>query len=305
MKRLLEQYFPVMRKYPSRLGNWVKRRLFHTSRHSCRELNVVSCVVRAPVPDVAGVKILFLSDLHWYESRRNLRMLEALERIAAEIAPDYLVLGGDIVEDADRIRELPAALTRLSRLAPAVLAVPGNWETGKRWLKPEFWNKLYADCGITLLRNEAFRSGAIRFHGIDDISSGDCELPEKRDPALAKPGTVPIAEVLVAHSPDTIIALDSGLDLQSYDIALCGHCHGGQVRLPFFGALYCPSRYGRYFLRGAFKRRNSHLKMLVSAGAGERRGSFRLNCPREVLLLTFRPAHHYRFRGSRTGSHRE
>lgn len=297
--KLLEQYFPVLRKYPARLSNWRKSHgESHQHRYSRPDLRVTQYVLRAPIPNAAGLKILFLSDLHWSGSPRNFRTLEALEAAATEIAPDCLVLGGDITEDADRIGELPQLLKRLRKLAKTVVAVPGNWETGKRWLPPEFWENLYADAGIVWLRNKAFQAGAVRFHGIDDISSGDCALPEKIDPALPKPGTVPAAEVLVAHSPDALIALDSGMDLLSYDLALCGHNHGGQVRLPLWGALYSPSRYGKRFISGAFRRRNSHLKMLVSTGAGEREGTFRLLCPREVVLVTFRPAHHYRFRGT-------
>ena len=177
------------------------------------------------------------------------------------------------------------------------VAVPGNWETGKRWLPADFWEKLYAAADIVWLENRAYQAGPVRFHGIADVSSGDCRLPEQADPAMRKPGTLSAAEVLVAHSPDTVIALDGGLDLQAYDLALCGHNHGGQIRLPALGAVFCPSRYGRIFDRGAFRRRNSHLKMLISAGIGHRGGSFRFNCPREALLVIFRPAHHYRFRG--------
>ena len=297
--KILEQYFPVVRMYPARLNNWRKSHSeLHRHRYSRPELRVRQCVLRAPVPSAAGTKIMFLSDLHWCGSPRNLQTLETLETIAAEAAPDYLVLGGDITEDADRIKELPQLLRRLRKLAKNVVAVPGNWETGKRWLAPEFWEKLYADAGIVWLRNKAFQAGPVRFHGLDDVSSGDCVLPEKLDPTLRKPGTIPVAEVLVAHSPDTLVALDSGMDLFPYDIALCGHNHGGQVRLPLFGAVFCPSRYGKFFVDGVFKRRNSHLKMLVTTGAGEKDGTFRFLCPREVMLVTFRPAHHYRFRGA-------
>ena len=297
-RRTLEQYFPALRKYASRLGNWRRSDMTGRSRYSRRHLEVRKCVVRAPIPEVAGIKILFVSDLHWFDSPENRQALEALEAAAAEIAPDYLALGGDITEDADHIRELPEVLTRLRRLAPTAVAVPGNWETGKRWLAADFWKKLYADSGIVWLENRAYQSGPVRFHGIADVSSGDCRLPERDDPGMRKPGSLAATEVLVAHSPDTIIALDEGMDLQSYDVALCGHNHGGQIRLPLLGALYCPSRYGRIFDRGVFRRRNSHLKMVVSTGMGQRSGSIRFNCPREVMLLIFRPAHHYRFRGA-------
>lgn len=297
MKKLFEQYFPVMRSFPRRLALWSRsKKLLNESRHSSRQLKVVSCTLRAPVPQAAGKKILFLSDMHWYDSPENQKLLENIESLAHEIAPDYIVLGGDMVEDADRIEQLKAVLPRLSRLAEVCVAVPGNWEVGKRWLKADFWEKLYADCGVKLLVNESVLCGAVRFHGINDISSGNCYLPEKRDAMIPGTGTLPVAEILLAHTPDTVIALDDGHDLRHYDVALCGHNHGGQVRLPWLGAIFCPSRYGTFFDRGAFERSSFHLKMLVSSGVGKRDGSFRLFCRPEVLVLKFRPARHYRLR---------
>lgn len=297
MKKILEQYFPVMRNFSRRLTLWSRvKKLLMVSRYSSRQLKVLSCVMRSPVPQVVGKKVLFISDMHWYDSPGNQLLLEKIETLAAETSPDYLVLGGDMVEDADRIDELRPVLKRLSRLADVCVAVPGNWEVGKRWLEPDFWQKFYAECGVDMLCNQSRRYGAIRFHGINDVSSGDCYLPEKRDPGVQKTGTMPVAEILVAHAPDTVIALDAGHDLRHYDAALCGHNHGGQIRLPLWGALFCPSRYGRFFDKGAFSRSSFHLKMLVSAGLGKRDGSFRFFCRPEVLMLTFRPAHHYRLR---------
>ncbi|MBQ9804439.1 MAG: metallophosphoesterase family protein [Lentisphaeria bacterium] len=300
MKKILEQYFPVMRKFPHRLALWSRaEKLLTSSRHSSRRLKVRSCVLRAPVPQAAGQKILFLSDLHWYDSPENWHLLENIEALAAKVSPDYLVLGGDMVEDADRIDQLRPVLNRLSRLADVCVAIPGNWEVGKRWLAPDFWQKFYAASGIDWLCNESRRYGAVRFHGINDISSGDCFLPEKHDPEIPPTGTIPAAEVLLAHAPDTVVALDENSDLRYYDVALCGHTHGGQIRLPLWGALFCPSRYGRFFDRGAFSRSSFHLKMVVSAGLGKRDGSFRLCCRPEALVLTFRPAHHYHLRRPR------
>jgi predicted MPP superfamily phosphohydrolase len=264
-------------------------------------LNVVKCVLRAPVREAADSKILFISDWHWFGSERNFALLKEVKRVAGEVKPSVIVLGGDICENADELDKLPGLLREVSALAPECIAVPGNWEVGKKWLKDDFWKKLYASCGIKLLVNECHTVGAVRFHGIDDISSGCCMLPEKQDNTIPKAGKLPVAEVLVAHSPDTVIALDDGMDLHTFDAALCGHCHGGQLRMPLWGAIFCPSRYGTYFDKGAFVLDNTRLKMVISAGIGERCGSFRFNCKPEITLLYFRPARHYRMRGSDSG----
>ncbi len=301
MKKLLERYFPVMRRHPERVANWRRHKnLKRDPRLSSAYFDVTNYVARAPIPGVTDQKILFISDWHWHNSKKNFCQLEALEKKAAEIRPDIVVLGGDIVEDADVMPALPEVLSRLRKLAPECIAVRGNWEVGKRWIAKETWDKLYKDAGITLLCNQSVVCGAIRFHGIDDITSGICCLPEKLDPAMTRPGSATLAEIIVTHSPDTVLALDNDMDLYRYDMALCGHCHGGQIRFPLLGAIFSPSRYGKSFLKGSFIRKNSRMKMLVSAGMGEKRRSFRLFCRPEIILLTFRKARHYRYRGSNT-----
>ena len=50
------------------------------------------------------------------------------------------------------------------------------------------------------------------------------------------------------------------------DLILAGHVHGGQVRVPFFGALICPSKFGTKFSCGDFNETNN--RMIVTRGLG-------------------------------------
>ena len=70
-------------------------------------------------------------------------------------------------------------------------------------------------------------------------------------------------------------------------MALCGHTHGGQWRLPLAGAIYVPSLYRRRFDRGWFRRDGSGTLMFVSVGAGELSLHGRFNCPREAAVIEF------------------
>ena len=129
-----------------------------------------------------------------------------------------------------------------------------------------------------LLENSGITLSGINFTGLPDISSIDYRrLPED----TAKPGAV---NILLTHSPDGVIAADKGKFLCNFTAAFCGHTHGGQIRLPLIGSLYCPSFYRCKFDRGVFGRRGSDFKVIISSGIGEHRKGFRLFCPPEVVI---------------------
>lgn len=91
------------------------------------------------------------------------------------------------------------------------------------------------------------------------------------------------AVVLLSHRPERIEAYArAGLDL-----ALTGHAHGGQVRLPGIGALVAPNQglFPRY-ARGLY--RVGPTSMVVSSGVGTTGYRLRLLCPPEVVLVRLR-----------------
>jgi predicted MPP superfamily phosphohydrolase len=55
-----------------------------------------------------------------------------------------------------------------------------------------------------------------------------------------------VPAVLLHHTPD--LAESPGIG--AFDLVLCGHTHGGQVRLPFYGALITLSRFGKRYEAG-------------------------------------------------------
>ena len=70
---------------------------------------------------------------------------------------------------------------------------------------------------------------------------------------------------------------------QNFDLILAGHSHGGQVRLPFYGALFLPSRVDEYNL-GLFPTKAGPL--YVNAGIGYiGENNFRFNCRPEITLI--------------------
>jgi predicted MPP superfamily phosphohydrolase len=89
--------------------------------------------------------------------------------------------------------------------------------------------------------------------------------------------------VLLYHSPELMPqAVEHGIDLY-----LCGHTHGGQVRLPVVGPVLTSSKLGRRYVMGHYHEGQTHL--YVSRGVGfEGLGAprVRLFCPPEITLIT-------------------
>jgi uncharacterized protein len=88
--------------------------------------------------------------------------------------------------------------------------------------------------------------------------------------------------IALMHTPDTgsIIKLAK----RKTDIIFCGHTHGGQVRLPFIGALISGCRIKTKFASGLFYLKNAVL--YVTKGLGEGKYSqFRFYCQPEASLV--------------------
>lgn len=87
----------------------------------------------------------------------------------------------------------------------------------------------------------------------------------------------------VAHSPDQYRWALAG-DCQ---LLLCGHTHGGQVRLPAIGPVISPSYYGSRYASGTFRPGSAAMTMHVSRGlAGTQ--PLRLRCRPEISVLELR-----------------
>jgi predicted MPP superfamily phosphohydrolase len=110
------------------------------------------------------------------------------------------------------------------------------------------------------------RAGAWRsFRGVDDLGG---TLAQVTDAA-------PV--ILLAHEPDIFPRVPSRVAL-----TLCGHTHGGQVRLFGYSPMV-PSRFGNRFAYGHIVENNRHL--IVSGGLGCSILPVRMGVPPEIVLV--------------------
>ena len=132
-------------KFTHRAAQW-RRVSSYDQRNVLRSgefVDIVKYEVPARLPASKGKKILWFSDLHFDEK------LEIEEKILAEslefikrIKPDYVVFGGDVTRYSSYlpiVREFLKSFPEDSKK----MAVLGNWEYSKRWLKHEDWREFF------------------------------------------------------------------------------------------------------------------------------------------------------------------
>ena len=220
----------------------------------------------------APLKVVHLTDIHASGAVPLRFVRKVIDRVNAT-RPDLVVVTGDLVtEDTTYISGIARELGELRpRLGTHVIL--GNhdyWTDGAR-ISRELDRH-----GVNHLRNANVVVDGLRLVGIDDHWTGNDDL----DAALAGVGAEE-PSLLLMHSPDLIYqAADARLAL-----ALCGHTHGGQVRVPGYGAITVPSAYG--FEQGWYEVEGS--RMYVNRGLGTLPVRARFNCRPEVLHLQLVP----------------
>jgi predicted MPP superfamily phosphohydrolase len=243
------------------------------------------------LPAFDGFRIAQISDIHLDEYTEPFFVRDVVNRVNS-LHPDAVFITGDFVtkEFAPEKFAIGAAWQCAGLLDGLTCreryAVLGNHDL---MIGPSEICEALADHGITVLRNAHLpleRSGGrIWLAGLDDPVQGE-PLPEVAIPdSIRNIPHEPI--VLMCHAPDyadTLLLHSSGA---SVALMLCGHTHGGQVRLPLIGAMVLPEK-GRKYIEGWF--RLGQMQLHVNRGIGTVGVPFRLDCPPEISLLTLRSA---------------
>jgi len=223
--------------------------------------------------------IAVATDLHVGSLHNGLPMLRRVVDELNASHPDLILLPGDFVilnPPGGETIEANAIARELARLkAPlGVYATLGNHDW---WYDGEQVRQALQKVGITVLENSAVAlpttAGPLWLAGIGDDMTGHARPAQ----ALAQ---VPAAAPLIVMMHDPVNAPD--LPPRAL-VAFAGHTHGGQVRLPFIGALVTP---GRSPLRHAYGWiADAPAPTFVSAGVGTSILPIRFNCPPETVIL--------------------
>ena len=162
----------LLYRFASRAERW--RKIKDYSEVECHEAPLVSSVhyrIPAHCRAAAGRRIAFLADVHFTGNAADGRVADAAAARVQEFAPDLLLFGGDIAGYADTLPRLPEFLKRFESIPCPKLAVPGNWESQKLWIEPEYWREVYGAHGIRYMVNELYDDGICAVFGAEDVAS--------------------------------------------------------------------------------------------------------------------------------------
>lgn len=244
-------------------------------------LTVTSFHQPAPafLPD-RPLRILQISDLHVERiTRREGLMLEKIDALQ----PDLIVLTGDYLNvdylaDPQAQQDARQVISQLD--APfGVYAVSGNTDP------PEVMAAVFDSLeNIRVLDNEvasiSLPGGILYLVGVS--INGDINIDRDMLTSLVAEYPADAYFILLYHMPD-LIETASAIEIPLY---LTGHIHGGQVRLPFYGAIITLSDYGKQYEMGRYQ--VGPTTLFVSRGLGmEGLGMPRVRflCPPEIVLI--------------------
>ena len=171
--------------------------------------------------DTRPLRIAFVSDLHAGPTTHP-SMLENAARALRDAAPDVLLLGGDYVylhtagihDLLPLLADVPSPFGRF--------AVFGNHDL---WAHDPTLKRALEGAGFRVLVNENVALAAPFEHvsicGLDDPWVGE------PDAAATFEGARDV-KVLLMHAPEGLMLVGD----RPFDVAVCGHTHGGHIALP-------------------------------------------------------------------------
>lgn len=230
---------------------------------------------------ISNIRVVCLADLHLKEfGDSNERLVEEV----ANLKPDIVAIVGDmnLEKKPDEYEVVLTLCRQLNEVAPTYYSL-GNHEIDAMLF---YGSQIYNDAkkaGIKILNNE---TETVNVKGTDIDIIGLTQNPEEFDEygrdffekAMRKDDDF---KLVLNHYPENF---EGTLDGYPIDLALAGHAHGGQVRLPWIGGLYAADQ-GMFpkLCEGYHEIGNS--KLIISRGLGKSGVVPRVNNKPEITVV--------------------
>jgi hypothetical protein len=260
--------------------------------------------VPALAPDAEPLRVLHISDLHMMPNQQR-KQQWVRELVGTD--PDLVIVTGDNMAHPDSVPGVARALQPVMD-RPGAFVFGSNDYRGPVFKNPfGYFNRdreyvqgvelpseelraLFVDAGWADLNNArtTLKAGG---RTIDAVGVDDPHIERDDYPSVAGPLS-PDADLRIGltHSPEPGVIDDMAAD--GADLVFAGHTHGGQVRVPLYGALVTNCGLPRTMARGLHRWPSSDRRtwLHVSAGLGTHpTAPIRFACPPETTLLTLIP----------------
>lgn len=223
-----------------------------------------------------GTSLLIITDTH-LGTQIGEAWFQRLTRQAAALAPDAILIGGDLIDrDASKVFPMIPSLREL-RAPLGVWVAEGNHDG---YANSKLWEQIVREAGYQPLRNRSvLLKPGLRLAGVDDLgllgrlNAGNSALKH----ALSETAPEKEALILLSHTP---VLLDEQ-EAAGVGLSISGHTHGGQI-WPFNYVVATRFR----FIEGL--NTLGRMQVLISRGAGTWGPRMRLWKSGEILLVTLR-----------------
>lgn len=235
----------------------------------------------------AQLRFVVISDLHNKEyGEKNKDLIELVKKQK----PDFIAVCGDMVNKGDESTvKMKEVLERLAKVAPTYCCV-GNHELDNAENFGIDFKKEIDSTGAVLLDNsyvtftkdgESVLIGGMSDYPYYEFYSKDDDVPERDLWEELVQKSKNNYTILLHHQPEYIAEDAKKTDI---DLIVCGHTHGGQIRIPFIGGLFAPNQgFFPKYDRGEFDLDGT--KMIVNAGLGNNIPIPRINNQVEISVI--------------------
>ena len=249
-----------------------------------------------------GVKIVFASDFHIKPyGQKRLDMI--VEKINAENS-DLVLSVGDFVCGHTRHSTMP--IEDIAKTLGKVKSKYGFYTSlGNHdgWYNANEVAQALEENEIKVLSNKNtainIQGQKIYIAGIEDMMTGKPDIYKALDGIeINEEGRYKNPVIMLSHTPDMFPKMPTDVTL-----TLAGHTHGGQIRIPFLGAIFTASKYGEKYVKGWKQEKDGEninidtakpitlqkdiSTLFVTRGIGVSILLFRFNCPPEINIIEF------------------
>lgn len=244
------------------------------------EVTKTEIPVDRPVLGFDRFRIVHLSDLHCErETRRERAVLEAVR----DAQPHLILLTGDYLNAREYTPTLETMLRALD--APyGVFGVPGNWD--RKFDIPSLFRAAARNRGSDFPRFLEDEYVLLKRDEHKLLLVGQGIAPHRGLSELLKDASPDAYRIFLQHMPDAVEQITALPPGERLDLFLCGHTHGGQVRLPLWGAVVTLSKFHKKYEMGYYRVGATH--MYVNRGVGLEGGfapRVRFLCRPEVAVI--------------------